>query len=221
MFNLFKKKTQAEPKAQNPLELPSNWEHHYIYGFIGGNPFQSISDLSAVSEIISNTVGPKGFIAINSIFHPYNLVNHKGATAWLLAWFTVYLEDEGKFLREIGENKSATVIEVEKLNLKDNYRIWPNDALHPEKNEQYGKYVPFIFPYLVYKNNDEPYWAKMIQAELELQGHAHTYMENFNSVFSKFVTGTVMTIGFGEFDSENADDLINKFTSFYEANLKN
>ena len=71
------------------------------------------------------------------------------------------------------------------------------------------------------KNNDEPHWTKMINAEIELQGHAQTYIENFNSVFSKFVKGHVMTLGFGEFNRENLDDLIEKFTSFYEKNIKN
>lgn len=221
MFNFFKKKKQTQTESKSQFGIPSNWEHHYIYGFIGGNPFQTISDLNAVAVLIKNTVGQKGFIALDSIFHPYNLVNHKGATAWDLAWFRVYTQDDGRFIQEIGENKNATVVKVETLNLKDNFRIWPNDDLNPEKNEQYSKYVPFVFPYLVYKNDDEPHWSKMIEAELELQGHAQTYIENFNSVFSRFVKGHVMTLGFGEFDRENLDDLIEKFTSFYEENIKN
>ncbi|BDD01399.1 hypothetical protein PEPS_36790 (plasmid) [Persicobacter psychrovividus] len=73
----------------------------------------------------------------------------------------------------------------------------------------------------MYKDNNEPHWIKMINAEIELQGHAQTYIENFNSVFSKFVKGHVMTLGFGEFDKENLDDLVEKFTSFYENNMKN
>jgi hypothetical protein len=225
MFNLFKKKKteQSENKTdqKNPFEIPSNWEHHYIYGFINGNPHQTISDLNAVIEIVKNTVGNKGFIGIDSIFHPYNLVNHKGATAWDLAWFKTFVQDNGKFIGEIAENKTATVIKSEQLNLKDNYRIWPNNNLDPEKNSQYSKYVPFIFPYLVYKNNEEPHWTKMIKAEMEIQGHSNTYIENFNSVFSKFVNGHIMTLGFGEFDRENLDEVIEKFTRFYENNINN
>lgn len=221
MFNLFKKKKQTPIESENKFEIPSNWEHSYIYGFISGDPFQTISDLDAVAVLIKNTVGHKGFIALDSIFHPYNLVNHKGVTAWDLAWFRVYSQDNGGFIREIGDNKNATVVNVETLNLKENFRIWPNADLDPEKNVQYSKYVPFVFPYLVYKNNDEPHWSKMIKAELELQGHAQTYIENFNSVFSKVVKGHVMTLGFGEFDRENPDDLIEKFTSFYENHIKN
>ena len=221
MFNLFKKKTESQAEKKNPFEIPSNWESHYIYGFISGNPYQTINDLNVVVEIVKNTVGTKGFIGLDTIFHPYNLINHKGATAWDLAWFKVYLSDNGKFIREIGENKNATVVKAETFGLKDNFRIWPNDSLNPEKNKQYSKYVPFVFPYLVYKNNDEPHWSNMIKAEVALQGHAQTYIENFNSVFSKFVTGHVMTLGFGEFDRENLDDLIEKFTSFYENQIKN
>jgi len=225
MFNLFKKKNseQVEQKSEdrNPLEIPSNWEHHYIYGFIGGNPFQTINDLNSVIKIIKNTVGNKGYIALDSIFHPYNLVNGKGATAWDLAWFRVYAQDNGKFIQEIGSNKTATVIKADTLNLKDNFRIWPNDSLNPDTHKQYSKYVPFVFPYLIYKNEDEPHWSAMIKAEMELQGHAQTYIENFNSVFSEFVDGHVMTLGFGEFDRENLDDLVLKFTDFYEKNIKN
>ena len=225
MFNLFKKKKteQSEKKTESkkPFEIPSNWEHHYIYGFINGNPHQTISDINAVVEIVRNTVGNKGFIGMDSIFHPYNLVNHKGATAWDLAWFKVYFQDNGKFIGEIAGNETATVIKAEQLNLKDNYRIWPNNDLDPKKNPQYSKYVPFIFPYLIYKNNEEPHWAKMIKAEIEIQGHAGTYIENFNSVFSKFVSGHIMTLGFGEFDRENLDEVIEKFTSFYQKNINN
>ncbi|BDD01400.1 hypothetical protein [Persicobacter psychrovividus] len=145
MFNIFKKKPKAQTEDKNPFEIPSNWEHNYIYGFIGGNPYQTISDLNAVVEIIKNTVGQRGFIAVDTIFHPYNLVNHKGATAWDLAWFKVFVQDNGKFIQEIGDNKNATVVKAKTLNLKDNFRIWPNDDLNPEKNEQYSKYVPFVF----------------------------------------------------------------------------
>lgn len=224
MFNLFKKnkKQQTEKKnvEENPFEIPSNWEHNYIYGFVNGNSFQTINDLNDVTEIIRNTVGNKGFIGIDSIFHPYSLVNHKGVTAWDLAWFKVYVHDNGKFIREIAENKTGTVVKTETLNLKDNYRIWPNNDLDPTKNKQYSKFVPFVFPYLVYKNNDEPHWSKMIKAELEIQGHAHTYLENFNSVFKKSISETIMTLGFGKFDRENLDELIEKFTSFYDKNYK-
>jgi hypothetical protein len=225
MFGLFKKKEKESVEeiknVKSPFEIPSNWEHHYIYGFINGNSFQTISDLNAVIEIVKNTVGNKGFIGIDSIFHPYNLVNHKGATAWDLAWFRAYVQDNGKFIGEIAENKTATIIKAETLNLKDNYRIWPNNDLDSEKNIQYSKYVPFVLPYLVYKNSDESHWSGMIKAEIELQGHANTYIENFNSVFSKFVNGHVMTLGFGEFNRENLDELIEKFTDFYEKNIKN
>ncbi|MCF8275727.1 MAG: hypothetical protein K9J17_03245 [Flavobacteriales bacterium] len=220
MFNPFKKKN-SEQIEKKPFDIPSNWEHHYIYGFISGNPYQTISDLNAVVTIFKNTVGKKGFIGIDSIFHPYNLVNPKGVTAWDLAWFSVYTPDNGKFIGEIAENKTATVVNAEALNLKDNYRVWPNNDLDPEINEQYSKYVPFVLPYLIYKNNDEPHWSEMIKSELELQGQAHTYIENFNSVFSKCINGHVMTLGFGEFDRENLDELIENFTSFYEKKIKN
>ena len=60
----------------------------------------------------------------------------------------------------------------------------------------------------------------MIKEEVKLQGHAHTYIENFNRVLSKFVKGHVMTVGFGEFDRENMDEFIQRFTSFYEKNMK-
>ena len=225
MFSLFKKKqtdnTEKSPESKEPFEIPSNWEHHYIYGFINGNPHQALSDLNAVIEIIKNTVGNKGFIGIDSIFHPYNLMNHKGTTAWDLAWFRVYFQDNGKFIKEIAYNKTATVIKSEQLNLKDNYRVWPNNELDPEKNPQYSKYVPFIFPYLIYKNNDEPHWLKMINEEMKIQGHAQTYIGNFNSVFSKFIDGHIMTLGFGEFNRENLDDVIQKYTDFYEKNINN
>ena len=182
---------------------------------------QTINDLNSVIKIIKNTVGNKGYIALDSIFHPYNLVNGKGVTAWDLAWFRVYAQDNGKFIQEIGSNKTATVIKADTLNLNDNFRIWPNDSLNPDTHKQYSKYVPFVFPYLIYKNEDEPHWSAMIKAEMELQGHAQTYIENFNSVFSEFVDGHVMTLGFGEFDRENLDDLVLKFTDFYEKNIKN
>ncbi|ASK30244.1 hypothetical protein CEY12_09010 [Chryseobacterium sp. T16E-39] len=200
---------------------PSNWNSHYIYGFINGNPMQKISDKEAVSEIIRNTAGLQGFIGIDSIFHPYYLVNEKGATAWDLAWFSIYLKDQ-KAITEIANNETAIVVESENLGLEE-FRIWPNDSVDPNKYEQYQKFVPFILPYLTYSENEEstPHWAKMVNAEIELQGHAETYIENFNNVFSQFVTGHIMTLGFGTFDRENPDSLIEKFTSFYEENIAN
>ncbi|WP_281239904.1 hypothetical protein [Flavobacterium praedii] len=239
-FNLFssKQKKQTDLKESDKLNSqsekitininnekylkPSNWTSNYIYGFINGNPVQKIANQNNLIEIIRNTVGNgKGYIAIDSIFHPYNLINHKGATAWDLAWFWLYVQDQGKIISEIAKNETATIVQSEKLNLNENFRIWPNDSLNPSKNKQYDKFVPFILPYLTYSidDNDYKHWIKMINAELQLQGHAHTYIENFNSVLSNNIEGHIMTIGFGEFDRENLDDLINKFTNFYDQNM--
>lgn len=200
---------------------PSQWNAHYIYGFINGNPMQQISDKEAVSEIIRNTVGNQGFIAIDSIFHPYYLVNQKGATAWDLAWFSIYLKEKNA-ITEIANNETAMVVESENLGL-DQFMVWPNDSLDPNKHQQYQKFVSFIFPYLTYSKNEEnpPHWTKMIEAEIELQGHAETYIENFNSVFSQFVSGHIMTLGFGQFDRNNPNDLLERFTDFYENNIAN
>ena len=200
---------------------PSHWNAHYIYGFINGSPMQKISDKEAVSEIIRNTVGNQGFIAIDSIFHPYYLVNQKGATAWDLAWFSIYLKEKNA-ITEIANNETAMVVESENLGL-DQFMVWPNDSLDPNKHQQYQKFVPFIFPYLTYSKNEEnpPHWTKMIGAEIELQGHAETYIENFNSVFSQFVSGHIMTLGFGQFDRNDPNDLLERFTDFYENNIAN
>lgn len=239
-FNLFssKQKKQTDLKESDKLNSqsekinininnekylkPSNWTSNYIYGFINGNPVQKIANQNNLIEIIRNTVGNgKGYIAIDSIFHPYNLINHKGATAWDLAWFWLYAQDQGKIISEIAKNETATIVQSEKLNLNENFRIWPNDSLNPSKNKQYDKFVPFILPYLTYSidDNDDKHWIKMINAELQLQGHAHTYIENFNSILSNNIEGHIMTIGFGEFDRENLDGLINKFTNFYDQNM--
>ncbi len=206
----------------NEYHKPSNWTSNYIYGFINGNPMQKISNHNDLIEIIRNTIGNgKGYIAIDSIFHPYNLINHKGATAWDLAWFWLYTQDQGQIISEIARNETATIVRSENLNLLENFRIWPNDNLNPHKNKQYDKFVPFVLPYLTYSidDKDEEHWVKMINAELQLQGHAHTYIENFNHVLSNNVEGHVMTLGFGEFNRENLDDLINKFTDFYDQNM--
>jgi len=206
----------------NKYHKPSNWTSNYIYGFINGNPMQQISNHNDLIEIIRNTIGnEKGYIAIDSIFHPYNLINHKGATAWDLAWFWVYAQDEGKIISEIAKNETATIVKSENLNLLDNFRVWPNDNLNPRKNKQYDKFVPFILPFLTFstEEKDEKHWIKMINAELQLQGHAHTYIENFNRVLSNNTEGHIMTLGFGEFNRENLDELIKKFTDFYDQNI--
>lgn len=211
-----------EDIINNKYHKPSNWTSNYIYGFINGNPMQKISNHDDLIEIIRNTVGSgKGYIVVDSIFHPYNLINYKGATAWDLAWFWLYAQDQGKTISEIAKNETATIVKSENLNLIENFRIWTNDNLDPRKNMQYDKFVPFVLPYLTYSidDKDEKYWIKMINAELQLQGHAHTYIENFNRLLSNNTEGHIMTLGFGEFNRENLDDIINKFTDFYDQNM--
>ena len=221
--NKLSDKIIDENIEETPFHKPSNWNSNYIYGFINGNPMQKISNQNELIEIVKNTVGGgKGFIAIDSIFHPYNLINHKGATAWDLAWFWLYTKDNGKIISEIAKNETATIVKSENLNLIENFRIWPNDNLNPQKNIQFDKFVPFILPYLTYsiEEKEEKHWQKMINAELELQGHAHTYIENFNRVLTNNIEGHVMTLGFGELNRENLDELVNKFTDFYDENIK-
>lgn len=241
-FDIFKTKSKKEneliinhelnSKSKENIESisndmdyhkPSNWTSNFIYGFINGNPMQQITNYKELSEIIRNTVGNgKGYIAIDSIFHPYNLINHKGATAWDLAWFWLYTQDQGKFISEIAKNETATIVKSEYLNLHDNFRVWPNDNLNPTKNKQYDKFVPFVLPYLTYSVNDdeEKYWMKMISNEVQLNGDAYAYIENFNRVLSNNTEGHIMTLGFGEFNRGNLDELISLFTDFYDQNIK-
>jgi hypothetical protein len=79
-----------------------------------------------------------------------------------------------------------------------------------------------VLPYLTYSVNDdnEKYWMKMISDEVQLNGEAHAYIENFNRVLSNNMEGHIMTLGFGEFNRENLDELVNLFTHFYDQNIK-
>jgi hypothetical protein len=85
LFDIFKTKEKQTPNPQKTQtaqnDALTNFDCYYIYG-LTDNPFRQSNDFKSFGELYKKVIGIKGGIVIGSSFHPYQLVNPKGTTAW-------------------------------------------------------------------------------------------------------------------------------------------
>lgn len=94
LLHVFKRKDKQTPIPQTPLttqkDALTNFDCCYIYG-LTDNPFRQSNDFKSFGELYNKVIGKKGGIVIGSSFHPYQLVNPKGTTAWQAAYVQIYM----------------------------------------------------------------------------------------------------------------------------------
>ncbi len=212
LFDIFKKQNPKETKsdsvAANNASL-RNFDFYYLYGFTD-KPNAVSQDSQKFGELYNLVIGSTGGLAINNSFHPYFIVNTKGTTVWIAAFFEIFQRDnKTKIFNDIETENAIFIVDTSTIFTEIN--VWPDTRLTYEKNPLFGKFVPFIIPFLVKKTHTQLNWDKEIGAGIKRQGHASDYVNKITEAIRFFMPKPAFIMGFDEFDENNPSKLIDNF----------
>lgn len=215
LLDIFKSKNNQTTYEQKKSNLNNNelvnFDCYYLYG-LTDNPFRQSKDFRAFGELYKNVLGIKGGIILGSSFHPYQLVNLKGTTAWQAGYVQLFLnENKDDAFNEI-INKNGLFLVDPSSAFKD-FNVWPDKRLTHEQNSVFSRFVPFVIPFLVYKLDQEPNWDFEIHLGMATKGNASQYVEKITKLTSFFMPSPSFILGFDKFDENNPSKLIDNFIS--------
>lgn len=212
LFNLFKKQKPTETTSDNSnIDNASlnNFSFFYLYGFTD-NPNQVSHDIQKFGQLYDLVIGKTGGLIINNSFHPYYIVNTKGTTVWIAAFFKMFTNNKKVEIFEDIATKNA-VLMVDTSTIFTELNVWPDTRLTYDDNPLFSKFVPFIIPFLVKKTDKQTNWEKEILAGIAKQGHASDYVNKVTEAIRFFMPQPAFIMGFDEFDEHNPSKLIDSF----------
>lgn len=212
LFNFFKKKQRPSPPEQeSEARSFENFHSFYLYGFTN-NPWRQSTDIKAWGELYQRVIGIRGGILPGGSFHPYQLINAKGATAWQASYMQLYVsEKRDEAFRAIIASDALARVDVSPM--YKSLLMWPDTRLSHEENPVFSKYVPFVIPFLSYKKDQPIIWDEKIQSEMAAKGHASAYVEQITKLSNFLTPPPSFIVGFDEFDETNPSKLIDNFIS--------
>jgi hypothetical protein len=210
LFNFFKKKQQPPPPEQGAeADSFENFHSFYLYGFTN-NPWRQSTDIKAWGELYQRVIGIRGGILPGGSFHPYQLINAKGATVWQTSYLQLYVsEKRQEAFRAIIANDALVRVDVSPM--YNNLLMWPDTRLSHEENPVFSKYVPFVIPFLSYKKDQPITWDEKIESGMAEKGHASAYVEQITKLSNFLTPPPSFIVGFDEFDEANPSKLIDNF----------
>ncbi len=181
----------------------------YLYG-LTNQPYQQSADLAKFGELYRQVIGAHGGLGIASSFHPYQLVNQVGVTVWYAAYAQLYSQPNRLELFAEMTLEKAQFVVVPPTSFAE-FHIWPDTRLTTDENPIFGRFVPFVIPFLVRKDPELLRWDAEFAAAEGNQARITAYLETVNAAI-KFVQPTpAFVLGFGEFDEQQPELLVEKF----------
>ena len=181
----------------------------YLYGFTN-QLYQQSADLAKFGELYHQVIGAHGGLGIASSFHPYQLVNQEGVTVWYAAYAQLYTQPNRLDLFAEMTLEKAQFVVVPPASFAE-FHIWPDTRLTTDENPIFGRFMPFVIPFLVRKDPDALRWDAEFAAANGSQARINTYLETVNQAI-KFVQPTpAFVLGFAEFDEQHPEKLIENF----------
>ncbi len=221
LFNFNKNKKEEVLNDQKMVDKEitlSSFRKEFIWGFTQGNPMHHSENKDDFYKLIKPLTGDNGTITIGASFHPYQIIDKSDNDIWEILYNVI---------------KTNNFCDYEKL-ISDKYffhmtppaaqafpiTMWQDDRLFHEVNPEFGKYVPFLIPYLTYNNTKEPNWLKELKRGIETVGNAHAFVEKVNSASRFLMPEPTFIVGFGEFDKNNRNALVDYYVNFLNKNIK-
>lgn len=213
LFDVFKKndnKVDKKSKVNDSFNYSmTDFDFHYLYG-LTNNPFKQSTDVKSFNTLFGKVIGDKGGIIIGSSFHPYQIVNPKGTTIWHAAYVQIYMnEKKEEAFKAISEDKGQLL--VNPSNSFKDMMVWSDTRLTYDENPIFGKYVPFIIPFLVYKSENQIQWDVDLAKDIQLNGNASNYVNCITDMTRFLMPEPSFILGFDEFDEQNPTKLIQNF----------
>ena len=183
----------------------------YLYG-LTDQPYRQSADLAKFGKLYSLVVGQHGGLGIASSFHPYQLVNEAGVSVWFTAYAQLYAQPNRlELFAEMTVEKTSFVVEPPASFAE--IHVWPDTRLTTDENPIFGRFVPFVIPFLVRKDPEALRWDAEFAAAEGDKNRLRPYLDAVNAAIKFVQPAPAFVLGFGEFDEQQPEQLIEKFLS--------
>ena len=183
----------------------------YLYG-LTSQPYRQSTDLAKFGELYNLVIGTHGGLGIASSFHPYQLVNQAGLTVWYAAYAQLYAQPNRLELFAEMTVEKASFVTVPPASFAE-FHLWPDTRLTTDKNPIFGRFVPFVIPFLVRKDPELLRWDKEFAAAEGDKNRLTPYLKAVNEAIHFVQPAPAFVLGFGEFDEQQPEQLVEKFIS--------
>ncbi|MBO2007650.1 hypothetical protein [Hymenobacter negativus] len=183
----------------------------YLYG-LTNQPYQQSTDLGKFGELYNLVIGNHGGLGIASTFHPYQLVNQVGVTVWYAAYAQFYTQPNRLELFAEMTVEKASFVTVPPASFAE-FHVWPDTRLTTDENPIFGRFVPFVIPFLVRKDPELLRWDAEFAAAEGDNRRIRPYLDAVNAAIKFVQPAPAFVLGFGEFDEQQPELLVEKFLS--------
>ncbi len=183
----------------------------YLYG-LTNQPYRQSADLVKFGELFNLVVGPHGGVGVASTFHPYQLVSAAGVSVWYAAYAQFYAQPDRVEMFGAMTLEKAQFVVVPPASFAG-FHVWADARLTADENPIFDRFVPFVIPFLVRKNPDALRWdAEFAAAGADAQ-RLRPYLQAVSEAIHFVQPAPAFVLGFGEFDEQQPEQLVEKFLS--------
>jgi hypothetical protein len=203
--------TPVPETTPNPAALPSltDFASFYLYG-LTNNPYQQSTDLAQFGQLYNLVIGEHGGVGLASSFHPYQLVNQAGVTVWYAAYAQLYSQPNRTELFAAMTDEQARYVVAPPASFGE-FHVWPDTRLTSEENPVFSHYIPFVLPFLVRKSAAILRWDAELATADGNRERFGTYLDAVNKAIQFVQPSPAFVLGFGEFDEQQPERLIERF----------
>jgi hypothetical protein len=196
-----------------PLTVPTfnDFACFYLYGF-SNQLYQQSPDLAKFGELFSLVIGEHGGVGIAGTFHPYQLLGPGDLSVWYAAYAQLYAQpNRFELFAEMTLEKAQFVL-LPPASFAE-FHLWADTRLTTDENPIFGRFVPFVIPFLVRKDPELLRWDKEFAAAGGDKARLAPYLKAVNEAIRFVQPAPAFVLGFGEFDEQQPEQLIEKFLS--------
>ena len=183
----------------------------YLYG-LTNQPYRQSADLGKFGDLFSLAVGNHGGLGIASSFHPYQLVNPAGISVWYAAYAQFYAQPNRIEMFGAMTLEKTQFVVVPPASFAE-FHPWPDSRLTTDENPIFSRFIPFVIPFLVRKDPDALRWDAELAIAEDDKNRLSAYLQAVNEAIQFVQPAPAFVLGFGEFDEQQPEQLIEKFLS--------
>ena len=183
----------------------------YLYG-LTSLPYRQSTDLAKFGELYNLVIGNHGGLGLASTFHPYQLVNPGGLTVWYAAYAQFYAQPNRLELFAEMTVEKASFVTAPPASFSE-FHVWPDTRLTTDENPIFGRFVPFVIPFLVRKDPELLRWDKEFAAAADDKARLAPYLKAVNEAIKFVQPAPAFVLGFDEFNEKQPEQLVEKFIS--------
>ena len=196
--------------AASPAGPPlTDFAYFYLYG-LTNQPYRQSPDLTMFGELYQLVIGNHGGLGIASSFHPYQLVDPAGISVWYAAYAQLYTQPNRLEMYAAMTLEQAQFVVVPPASFGE-FHVWPDARLTSDENPIFSRFIPFVIPFLVRKSPEALRWDTEFAAAEGNRTRLSPYLKAVSKAIRFVQPAPAFVLGFGAFDEQQPEQLIEKF----------